>query len=82
MRATAKLILRKDYVRKDGKQQLCLRYIAHQKDSYIGLGISILPKHWDAKALMVRAGDVQAQMYNEFITKGLSKGDESNHALL
>lgn len=69
MRATVKLVLRNDYVRKDSKQQLCLRYIAYQKDSYIGLGISILPKHWDAKTLMVRAGEHFAHMYNKIITK-------------
>lgn len=73
MRATVKLVLRNDYVRKDGKQQLCLRYIAYQKDSYIGLGISILPKHWDAKALMVRAGEHLAHMYNKIITKMYEK---------
>ncbi|NDV97376.1 hypothetical protein D0T84_21105 [Dysgonomonas sp. 521] len=69
MRATVKLVLRNDYVRKDGKQQLCMRYIAYQKDSYIGLGISILPKHWDAKAMMVRAGEHLAHLYNKIITK-------------
>lgn len=68
MRATVKLVLRNDYVRKDGKQQLCMRYIAYQKDSYIGLGISILPKHWDAKAMMVRAGEHLAHLYNKKIT--------------
>ena len=39
MRATVRLQLRKDYVREDGKLQLVLRYLAHQKSSYIGLGI-------------------------------------------
>jgi len=73
MRATVKLVLRNDYVRKDGKQQLCLRYIAYQKDSYIGLGISILPKHWDAKALMVRAGEHLAHLYNKIITRTYEK---------
>lgn len=73
MRATVKLVLRNDYVRKDRKQQLCLRYIAYQKDSYIGLGISILPKHWDAKALMVRAGEHLAHMYNKIITQVYEK---------
>lgn len=73
MRATVKLVLRNDYVRRDGKQQLCLRYIAYQKDSYIGLGISILPKHWDTKALMVRAGEHLAHMYNKIITKVYEK---------
>lgn len=67
MRATVKFVLRNNYVRKDGKRQLSLRYIAHQKDSYIGLGISLLPKHWDSKSSMVRAGETLAPQYNQVI---------------
>lgn len=73
MRATVKLILRKDYIRKDGKQQLCLRYIAHKKDTYIGLGISIQSKHWDRNALMVRKGEPLCYQYNKIITETYQK---------
>lgn len=76
MRATAKLVLRKYYVTKGGKQQLCLRYIAHKKSVYIGLGISILPKHWDEKSLMVRVGEAYCQQYNQVITKIHNKAKE------
>lgn len=68
MRATAKLVLRKHYVTQEGKQQLSLHYIAYGKSAYIGLGISILPKHWDDKSLMVRIGEPQCHLYNQVIT--------------
>jgi Site-specific recombinase XerD len=67
MRATVRLQLRKDYVREDGKLQLVLRYLAHQKSSYIGLGISIYPKHWDKNMLMVRKGEPLSFQYNKII---------------
>lgn len=67
MRATVRIVLRKDYTKQDGKQQLALRYVAHRKSTHIGLGISILPKHWDKKALMVRGGEPMAYQYNKFI---------------
>lgn len=76
MRATAKLVLRKHYVTKEGKQQLCLRYIAHKKSVYIGLGISLLPKHWDEKSLMVRIGEPYCQQYNLVITRIHNKAKE------
>jgi len=67
MRATVKLVLRKDYTKQDGKQQLALRYIAHKKSTHVGLGISILPRYWDKNALMVRKGDPQSFHYNKVI---------------
>lgn len=67
MRATVRIVLRKDYTKQDGKQQLALRYVAHRKSTHIGLGISILPKHWDKKALMVRAGEPLSFRYNKYI---------------
>lgn len=73
MRATVKLVLRDYYTRKDGKQQLVLLYIAHKQSTFIGLGISINPKHWDAKTLMVRAGDPLSAQYNKIITEVYQK---------
>jgi hypothetical protein len=67
MRATVRIVLRKDYTKQDGKQQLALRYVAHRKSTHIGLGISILPRHWDKKALMVRGGEPLSFRYNKFI---------------
>ncbi len=67
MRATVRLLLRRDYVGQSGKQQLVLRYLAHQKSSYIGLGISIFPKHWDKNMLMVRKGDPLSYQFNKII---------------
>lgn len=67
MRATVKFQLRQFYVSKEGKQSLALRYIANRKSSYFGLGISIYPKHWDKKALMVRGGDPMSYYFNKII---------------
>ncbi len=67
MRATVKLVLRKDYTKQDGKQQLALRYVVHQKSTHIGLGISILPRQWNKNALMVRSGEPLAYQYNKVI---------------
>ncbi|MDL2277175.1 site-specific integrase [Parabacteroides sp. OttesenSCG-928-G07] len=67
MRATVKFQLRQFYVSKDGKQSLALRYLVNRKSTYIGLGISIYPKHWDKNALMVRKGNPLSYQFNKII---------------
>lgn len=67
MRATVKFILRNDYTREDGKQRLSLRYIAHKKSTFIGFGVSINPKDWDAKTLSVKKKEPYALHYNKAI---------------
>lgn len=67
MRATVKFELRQFYVGKDGKQSLALRYLVNRKSTYIGLGISLYPKHWDKNALMVRKGDPMSYYFNKII---------------
>lgn len=67
MRATIRLVLRDSYKTQSGKQQLVLRYVAHKESTFIGLGISILPKHWDSNALLVRKGEPFSKQYNQII---------------
>lgn len=69
MRATVKLVLRNSYTTQKGKQQLVLRYVAHKESTFIGLGISLFPKHWDKASLMVRAGEPLSNQFNNIITK-------------
>lgn len=69
MKATVKLILRNDYKTKDGKQQLSLRYTAKRKSTHINIGISIHPKCWDEKALLVKLREPFSQKYNVIITE-------------
>lgn len=69
MKATVKLILRKDYKTEEGKQQLSLRYIARAKSTHINIGISISPQNWDDKALQVKLREPFALRYNKVITE-------------
>lgn len=55
MKATVRIKLRKDYVTKEGKQMVCLRYTAHRRSSLITLNISVLPKHWNSKSCTIRS---------------------------
>lgn len=65
MKATVKIELRKDYVTKEGKQMVCLRYTAYRRSSLISLNISVLPKHWNSKSYTVRS----CVPFSDFINK-------------
>lgn len=56
MKATLKILLRNNYVTKEGKRQVCLRYTAYRQCTFIGLNISVLPQHWSEKRLAVLSG--------------------------
>lgn len=73
MKATVRIVLRSDYTTKEGKQQLCLRYIAVQKSTFIGIGISINPQNWDEKALLVKKKEPFSFHYNKIITEVYQK---------
>ncbi|WP_255491495.1 hypothetical protein [Dysgonomonas sp. ZJ279] len=40
-KATIQIELRKDYVTREGKQMVCLRYTAHRRSTLISLNISV-----------------------------------------
>lgn len=75
MKATLKILLRKNYVTKEGKRQVCLRYTAYRQCTFIGLNISVLPQHWSEKRLAVLSGDERFLFYNELIKKMYHKAD-------
>lgn len=75
MKATLKIILRNNYVTKEGKRQVCLRYTAYRQCTFIGLNISVLPQHWSEKRLAVLSGDERFLFYNELIKKMYHKAD-------
>lgn len=75
MKATLKILLRNNYVTKEGKRQVCLRYTAYRQCTFIGLNISVLPQHWSEKRLAVLSGDERFLFYNELIKKMYHKAD-------
>lgn len=76
MKATLKILLRNNYVTKEGKRQVCLRYTAYRQCTFIGLNISVLPQHWSEKRLAVLSGDERFLFYNELIKKMYDKADD------
>ncbi len=75
MKASLKILLRNNYVTKDGKQQVCLRYTAYRKCTFIGLNISVEPRYWNEKRCAVLSGDKRYLFYNELIKKMYHKAD-------
>ncbi|QIK53134.1 site-specific integrase [Dysgonomonas sp. HDW5B] len=75
MKATLKILLRNNDVTKEGKHQVCLRYTAYRKCTFIGLNISVLPQHWSEKRSAVLSGDQRFLFYNELIKKMYHKAD-------
>ena len=75
MKASLKILLRNNYVTKEGKRQVCLRYTAYRQCTFIGLNISVLPQHWSEKRSAVLSGDSRYLFYNELIHKMYHKAD-------
>lgn len=75
MKASLKILLRNNYVTKEGKRQVCLRYTAYRQCTFIGLNISVLPQHWSSKRSAVLSGDERFLFYNELIHKMYNKAD-------
>jgi len=75
MKASLKILLRNNYVTKDGKQQVCLRYTAYRQCTFIGLNISVSPQHWSVKRSAVLSGDERFLFYNQLIHKMYNKAD-------
>lgn len=76
MKASLKILLRNNYVTKEGKRQVCLRYTAYRQCTFIGLNISVLPQYWSQKRSAVLSGDERFLFYNELIHKMYHKADK------
>lgn len=75
MKASLKILLRNNYVTKDGKRQVCLRYTAYRQCTFIGLNISVLPQHWSEKKSAVLSGDHHYLFYNKLISEMYHKAN-------
>ena len=75
MKASLKILLRNNYVTKEGKRQVCLRYTAYRQCTFIGMNISVEPKYWNEKKCTVLSGDKRYLFYNELIHKMYNKAD-------
>jgi site-specific recombinase XerD len=69
----ALVILRKDYIKKDGTSQLYLRLIIGQKKKDYSLGLHVKHQNWDDKAQKVKTGDPYYKKQNIIINQNLSK---------
>lgn len=75
MEASLKILLRNNYVTKEGKRQVCIRYTAYRQCTFIGMNISILPQHGSEKRSAVLSGEARFLFYNELIHKMYNKAD-------
>lgn len=75
MRATFRIELRKDYVTKEGKRPVCLRYTANRRTTLISLNIFIKPQHWNKASCSVRASEPHCYYYNKAISEFYQKAD-------
>lgn len=75
MRATFRIELRKDYITKDGKQVICLRYNAYRRTTLISLNMFIKPQHWNKSSCSVRASEPHSYYYNKVIGEFYKKAD-------
>jgi len=48
-----RIILRKEVTYTNGKSPLALRFTHQRKNKFVGLGVSVLPEHWDNSAQII-----------------------------
>lgn len=75
MKATFKIEMRKDYVTKDGKRPICLRYTTSRRTTLISLNILIKPRHWNKISCTVRETEPRSYYYNKAISEFYQKAD-------
>ncbi|GAB6119101.1 site-specific integrase [Dysgonomonas termitidis] len=73
MKATLKVIQRLSHEAKDGTCPVCLRYTSYRRVTYIGLNISVHPKHWSDNKKMVLASHRDHLLYNRIIQEQYTK---------
>jgi integrase len=75
MKATLKILQRKNYQTKDGKCQICLRYTSYRQSTFIGLNISVHPKDWNDAKKQVKAAVPHHIRYNQLIKEQYHKAE-------
>lgn len=75
MKATLKILLRNNYQTKEGKQQVCIRYTSYRQSTFIGLNISVHPKHWNDSKKQVKATEPHHIRYNQLIKEQYHKAE-------
>ena len=75
MKATLKILQRKNYRTKDGKCQICLRYTSYRRSTFVGLNISVHPNHWNDNRKQVKATDPHHIRYNQLIKEQYHKAE-------
>lgn len=75
MKATLKILQRKNYQTKDGNYQICLRYTSYRQSTFIGLNISLHPKHWNDNKKQVKATEPRHIRYNQLIKEQYHKAE-------
>ncbi|MFT4224308.1 site-specific integrase [Dysgonomonas sp.] len=75
MKATLKILQRKNYQTKDGKYQICLRYTSYRQSTFIGLNISVHPKNWSDTKKQVKATEPHHIRYNQLIREQYHKAE-------
>lgn len=75
MKATLKILQRKNYQTKDGKYQICLRYTSYRQSTFIELNISVHPKHWNDNRKQVKATEPHHIRYNQLIKEQYHKAE-------
>lgn len=75
MKATLKILLRNNYQTKEGKQQVCIRYTSYRQSTFIGLNISVHPKHWNDSKKQIKATEPHHIRYNQLIKEQYHKAE-------
>lgn len=75
MKATLKIQQRINYKNKDGKSQICLRYISYRRATFIGLNVSIHPKDWNDNKKQVKATESRHLLYNRILKEQYHKAE-------
>lgn len=73
MKGSLKIIQRLNNKAKDGTCPICLRYTSYRRVTYIGLNISVNPKHWSDNKKMVLAVNTHHLFYNQIIKEQYTK---------
>lgn len=76
MKATIKIILRKSYQTKEGKQSVCLIYTSYRRTTFIGLNISVKPEYWCEDRRIILAGEKYHLQYNKILNEKYDKAKE------
>ncbi|WP_083820987.1 phage integrase SAM-like domain-containing protein [Dysgonomonas gadei] len=67
--------LTQEQLSKEGKQQVCIRYTSYRRFTFIGLNISVHPKHWNDNKKQVKATEPHHIRYNQLIKEQYHKAE-------